>query len=123
MTEKNGVFLESIKSAGLAVVLSLISILIFAGVVYFSSINSSTIKVVNQFIKVIAITVAGLIKINGKSGIVKGALSGFLYAIIIHLVFFLIGEGSFNGSFWLDLLFSSFAGAIVGIIAVNVKEK
>ncbi len=123
MAETKGVFIEAIKVAGLAVILSLISILIFAGVIYVSNINSNTIKVVNQFIKVIVIAIAGLIKINGKSGIVKGAIGGFIYSLLIHLIFLLIGEGSFNGSFWLDLLFTSVIGAIVGIIAVNIKDK
>ena len=123
MAEKNSVFLESVKTAGLAVIFSLVSILIFAGVVYISNINTATIKIVNQFIKVITIAIAGLIKINGSKGILKGALAGFFYAVLIHLIFMLIGEGSFNGSFWLDLLFTSVIGGIVGIIAVNVKDK
>ncbi len=123
MAENKGVTLCAVKTAGLAVLLSLIAILIFAGIVYVSSISQSTIKVVNQFIKVVVVALAGLIKINGKSGLIKGAISGFIYCILLHLIFFLIGEGSFDGSFWLDIVFTSVVGAIVGVIAVNLKDK
>ncbi len=112
-----------IKAVFSAVIITLVGVLIFAGIVKFAILSSGVIKAVNQFIKIIAIFLGCSLSIRGKSGLLRGALMGVLTTIITYLLFSLFcGEIVFGNSFLLDLIFTSVIGAISGIISVNIKK-
>ena len=112
-----------IKGVLTAVIITLVGVLIFAGIVKFALLNSGVIKAVNQFIKIIAIFLGISLNIRGSNGLLRGAIMGFLTTVITYLLFSLFcGEMVFGSSFLLDLIFTSVIGGITGIISVNMKK-
>ncbi len=118
-----GFFSGIIKAVFSAVIITLVGVLIFAGLLKFALLSEGVIKAVNQFIKILAIFLGCSFSIRGKNGLVRGALMGVLTTIITYLLFSLFcGEMMFGDNFFLDLIFTSVIGAISGIISVNIKK-
>ena len=112
-----------IKAVFSAVIITLVGVLIFAGIVKFALLGQGVIKAVNQFIKILAIFLGCSFSIRCKNGLIKGILMGFLTTVITYLLFSLFcGEMMFGNNFLLDLIFTSVIGAISGIISVNIKK-
>lgn len=123
MEENHGFFRSVIKGALTACVLMLVFVLVFALVVKITTISSSVIKVVNQFIKLLAIFTACSFFVKGERGLIKGAGVGLISGALIHLLFALFGGGTgFNFPLVLDLIFTTLIGGISGILSVNFKR-
>ncbi len=117
------IFSSILKGSATAIIVTLAGILVFAFVIKMAYLNSSVIKAVNQFIKVLSIFLGCLLFVKESKGLVKGALIGLLSAVITYLIFaFIGGEYSFGASFFIDLLFQTIVGVISGVVAVNVKK-
>lgn len=123
--EKENKFLPVIiKGTGLSIIFALIFVLIFAFIIQTFSLTQATIKIVNQFIKVLAIFLSCFVCIRGKLGLIKGAFIGINAIIITTLIFSLIGSNiSFTLSFIIDIVFGLVVGSLSGIIAVNMKKE
>lgn len=122
MSEK-GFLSGIIKGALCSVIITLVSVLIFAFIVKFALLGSGVIKAVNQFIKIISILLGSIFFIRGSLGLIKGVVLGLLTTIITYLLFSLFCGGiSFNGSFVIDLIFTAIIGGVSGILAVNMKK-
>ena len=118
----NGLF-SIIKAVGLALAFSFLAVLIFAGALRCTKISDSAIYPVNQTIKVFAIAIGTLLFVSGEKGWLKGMAVGGLFTAVSYLTFSVVG-GDFSLS-WLillELLLGLIAGALSGIIAVNVKR-
>lgn len=112
-----------IKGVATVVIITLVSVLIFAGVVKLATLNSSVIKAVNQFIKIVSIFLGCSFTIKASKGLVKGVLVGAVSTIITYLLFALIGGGvAFGLNFILDVVLGLIVGGISGVIAVNFKK-
>lgn len=123
MQKREGSFLSIVIGAGFTVILSLVSIIIFAFIIKNFNISQSVIKTVNQFIKSVAIFSGCLFFLSGSKGLVKGAFIGFFSAIILWLLFGLILGGLDKFSTMLiDGIFCAVLGGISGIITVNLKK-
>ncbi len=123
MERSNNFFSNLIKGVLTTIIITLLSVLIFAGVVKFAVLNSNVIKAVNQFIKIISIFLGTVFCVHGKMGLIKGLLIGLIATIITYLIFTLFGgEMALKGKLILDLIFTSIVGAISGIIAVNIRK-
>ena len=121
---KKGLIGGVLKGCLASVIITLVSILIFAGVVKMANLNSSVIKAVNQFIKILSVFLACFFTVKGKGGLIKGGLIGCVSAIIVYLIFSLMGGGlAFDGLFVIDVIFQLIVGAISGIVTVNVKKQ
>ena len=123
--EKENKFLPVIiKGTGLSVILTLIFVLVFAFIIQAFSLTQTTVKIVNQFIKVLAIFLSSFICIRGNLGLIKGAIVGLNSIIITTLIFSLIGSNiSFTLSFIIDIVFGLIIGSLSGIITVNIKKE
>lgn len=123
MEKKRGMFAQSVRGGFVAVFCMLIFVLLFAIVVKVATLNSTAVKVVNQFIKIIAIFTACVFCVKEERGLVKGALIGLVSGVFIHIIFAFIGAGTgFGASLILDVIFTSIVGAISGILVVNVRK-
>lgn len=117
-------FSSVLRSAALALLFSLSGILIFALVVKFSALDQTVIKIVNQFIKVIAVFIGCFFSVKGKMGIIKGAIAGAVSTFLLYAIFALMsGTELFGIEMLIDILFTALIGGISGIIAVNVRGK
>lgn len=115
--------LQVLKATCAAVVFSLVFVLAFTFIIQVASLSSGVIKPVNQVFKTLAIAGGGLLFIRGDKGLIKGVIYGVCAVLVTYLLFSLIG-GSFSISwlFVLELLLGAAAGAISGVIAVNLKK-
>lgn len=115
-----------LKGSLMALSVSLILICVFAFVLRFCDISSDAIKPINQVIKIVSILIGtfyGLKKCN-EMGLITGFFIGILYTVLAFVVFSILnGAFSFDRSLINDLIFGGIAGAIAGIIAVNMRKK
>lgn len=119
----NGFIQNVVKGVANVIIITLVSVLIFAGVVKLAILNSSVIKAVNQFIKIVSIFLGCSFTIKETKGLLKGLLVGGFSTVITYLLFSLIGGGvSFGLGFMLDIFLGVIVGATSGIICVNFKK-
>ncbi|MEG1751576.1 MAG: TIGR04086 family membrane protein [Clostridia bacterium] len=115
-----------LKSALIALAISLIGILIFAFVMRFFAVPDGAIRPINQIIKCVSVMIGcffGLKKTKEK-GLVSGLLVGLIYTLISFLVFSALnGEFEFTKLLINDLLFGGVIGAICGIISVGFRKE
>lgn len=125
MSEKVKTFIFPVlKGVLLTLIINLLGVLIFSLIVKLTSLNSSVIKPVNQFIKVLAIFLGCFFNLKGKGGLIKGLIVGVIGCLITYLIFSLIAGGlSFGLSFLLDIIFGVVIGGISGILTVNVRKE
>ena len=118
LVNKKDYILNFFKALFSSLCMSLILILIFAFILKFVSVNDSTIKVINQIIKIISI-LYGVIVLRKKdkhSLFFKGLLIGLFYGVFAFLIFSML-----SGNFIVDIttlndiVFNSAIGAIIGL--------
>lgn len=115
---------QILKAVLAAVLFSLAFVLIFTVVIQLFCLPSEVIKPVNQVFKILAIVCGGLIFIRGDKGLIKGAIYGVSAVLITFLLFGAISLSlSFSWKTIIELLLGAVAGAITGVIAVNIKSK
>lgn len=114
-----------LKSMAISVVLTLGVFLIFAIILSYTPLGEEAIVYIAYITEIVAALVAGFIpaKRAGTKGLLTGAVSGFLYILIIWIVASLASDGFFMGSHILTMAgLSVIAGAIGGITGVNTKS-
>ena len=118
----DGIF-SILKSVGTALVLSFLSTIILAVVFSATSMSEKILYPINQTVKVLSILIGTLLFVRGEKGWIKGGGAGLLFTALSYLAFSAIG-GDFSLSWliFLELAFAFVAGALGGIIAVNVKN-
>ncbi|MBQ7369059.1 MAG: TIGR04086 family membrane protein [Clostridia bacterium] len=118
------VFFRIIKGAGLALAFSFLCALVFASVLQCTPLPDKIIYPVNQTVKVVSIVIGALVSVRGEKGWLQGLAVGGLFAAFSYLSFSALG-GDFSLS-WLvlaELALSLFAGAVGGVVAVNLKRE
>lgn len=115
--------LQIAKATLAAILFSLVYVLIFTLVIQLAQLSANVIKPVNQVFKIIAIIIGGMLFIRGEKGYLKGAIAGLCTVILTYILFSVIG-GSFSiaWTFVIEIIIGVAAGAVTGIIAVNVKK-
>ena len=111
--------LSVIKSCLLGLITTLIGIVIFAFVLKFSDLSTSTVSWVNNVIKAVSIfiVIASLKRMGGEKLLIKSIFAGALYAVLSFVIFSILnGSFSFNLSFVYDLIFSVVVAIIASII-------
>lgn len=114
-----------LKSMAISVVLTLGVFLIFAIILSYTPLGEEAIVYIAYITEIAAALVAGFIpaKRAGTKGLLTGAVSGFLYILIIWIVASLASDGFFMGSHILTMAgLSVIAGAIGGIFGVNTRS-
>lgn len=125
--KEKGSFVKSlIKGSLFALSISLIGICVFAFILRFIDISTDVIQPINQVIKFSSIILGVFIGLKNtkEMGLITGFLVGVLYTILAFLVFSLLnGCIALEPSFVNDIIFGGIAGAIAGVVAVNLKKK
>ena len=107
-----------------ATLISLALVLIFAIVIRFANVENKAIMPVNVAIKILSLLVGVLLAFkNPQNGLVKGAISGLLYMLFTFLIFSALNGFKDVTFSWIDLITLPVAGAISGIIKVNLKSR
>ena len=117
---------ERIRAAiglGAATILSVLFVLVFAGIIKIFSVESSIIRPVNQVFKIIAIVTGVLIGVRGEKRIIKGFLFGAVYSLVVNLIFSVVSKTAFFSlRLIFDVLFCSVIGLIGGVISATAKK-
>ncbi len=115
---------DVLKSVLFATLISLGLVLIFAIVIRFANVENKIIMPVNIAIKILSIFVGILLAFkNRQNGLVKGTISGLVYMLFTFLIFAAINGFKDVKFSWIDLITLPIAGAISGIISVNLKPR
>jgi putative membrane protein (TIGR04086 family) len=125
MEKSNAVkfFSSIVKGVSTALIITLVGVLIFAGIVKIAMLNSGVIKAVNQFIKIISVFLGCTFSLKENKGLIKGVIVGVFSTVIIYLIFALVGGAvNFGLPFLLDLVMGIIVGGVSGVIAVNLKR-
>lgn len=116
--------LQVTKAVLAAILVSLAFVLIFTFIIQLFNVPPEAVKPVNQVFKIVAVAVGGILFIRGEHGLVKGFIYGVVAIILTYFIFAFIA-GVLNIT-WLvvpEMLLGGVAGAISGVIAVNIKKK
>ena len=121
---KKTTIIAFIKAAILAIIIALALILIFAFVLKLTNLNDAAILPINMVIKAISVCVGTIVLCkNGQGGLIKGLVLGLLFACLSFTIFSILnGSFVFKFSLIIDLVYCTLVGAIVGIVAVNLKK-
>ena len=115
---------DVLKTVLFATLISLGFFLIFAIILRFASVPNDVILPVNIAIKILSVFIGVLISFkNAQTGLLKGAISGLLYMLFTFLIFSALTGFKDVKFSWIDLVTLPVAGAISGIIAVNVRAR
>ena len=123
--DKKASILGVLKGVLVAVCVSIVGVLAFALVYKFVQMGDTTIKIVNQIIKVVSVVlgVNVALKSDRSKGAIKGLLVGAIYSVVAYAVFGLLSATfTFSISILFDILFAGLVGLIAGIFLVNLKK-
>lgn len=115
---------DVLKAVLFATLISLGLVLIFAIIIRFASVENKVIMPVNIAIKIISVFVGVLIGFKqAQNGLLKGAIAGLTYMLLTFLIFSALNGFKDVKFSWIDLITLPLAGAISGIITVNIKGR
>ena len=124
MSETNSFIKQTIKAICTAVIITLVAIFIFGLIVKFAELNQTVIRIINQFIKTVAIFSGCYFAFSKNKGYFKGGIAGFFATLITYFIFMIMtGSVGTVSAFMLDLLFGTLIGVISGVLTVNVRVK
>lgn len=113
-----------IKGSLVSIIITIIGLIIFAGLLSYTGISESTIPTVTIIITAISILIGSSLSMTTvkKNGIVNGAIIGLVYIVTIYFLSSII-EGNFSLNVYSIIMMvgSILAGALGGIIGVNKK--
>lgn len=117
-------FFEIFKGVIFSLIISVLTVIVFAIIVRFANLSSKTVEIVNIALKIISILTGTLLAVgSGRQGLFKGGIIGLLFVLVSYLVFSLInGSFSVNPLTAFDVIFCLVAGLLSGVFAVNVRK-
>ena len=122
---KKNIFSPIAKGILIAVVATIVGILGLSILCKFVNLNDLAIKICNQVIKIVSVFFGTMVALKGdkSGGWQKGTVVGALYTVMTYTLFSaIISSFSFNLSFVFDAIFAAAAGAICGVLFVNLKR-
>lgn len=121
-----GTIINVLKVSLIGVIVSILLVLLFAFVLKFVELSSSTISLVDQIIKILSIVVAviSLNKSVDANLLLKSLLAGAVYSILTFLVFSILNGGVvFGVGMASDIVFSALVGGASAILINMIKKK
>ena len=116
-------FIDVLKGSITAIVITLISLVIFSTVLANTNINENTIIPVIIAVTAISILIGSIISVSkiSKKGLLNGALVGLIYIAIIYLLSSMVnGNFSFDSNSLIIIISAKIAGLFGGIIRVTL---
>lgn len=109
-----------------AVLFTMVVFLVSAVLLSYTSLPEDAIPVISTAVKLIGAVISGFIpaRRSGNRGIITGAVSGFLYILIIFITASLTTQESvFGMNLLTTALLCVLSGALGGIFGVNLRPK
>lgn len=122
--KENNTISRIVKGIGISLVITIISLIIFAIILTYTSVGENVIKPVTMLITAISILVGSSIentKIK-KNGLMNGAIIGLFYTLVIYIMSSILNwEFSINAQSIIMAIIGIVFGILGGIIGVNKK--
>ena len=113
-----------IKGSIISIIVTIVSLVIFAILLTYTGIAERTIPTVTIIITALSILIGSSLSMSKikKNGIINGSLVGLIYIMVIYILSSII-EGNFALNIYsiIMILGSVLAGALGGIIGVNKR--
>ena len=121
---KGGYVFECVKTVIVAVVLSLLLVLAFAGIVTVFEMDAYFVDIFNMVIKGASVFLAVLICFRlPHNGWLRGVICGVVFALISYLVYGLISNSlCISPGLFADAALGGACGLVGGILSVNSKR-
>lgn len=119
-------FLSILKSCLIGIVFTLIGVVLFAVVLKFTDLSSSSIAYVNNIIKGISIFVIVLLikRASNEKLLIRAGIGGIIYAILSFIIFSLLnGNFRFGANVIFDVLFAIIVAVIASVILNLLKKR
>lgn len=115
---------DTIKAVLFATLISLALVLIFALIIKFASLDNNVIMPTNIAIKIVSLLIGILLGFkNPQNGLIKGFVTGLLFMLFTFLIFAALNAFKDVKFSWIDLITLPIAGALSGILTVNIKAR
>lgn len=122
--KERSVFSSIVKGILLFCILSLISVIVFSFVLGAVELSDNGIKIINQAIKSICLTISCFCFVKKSKGFLIGGIIGlFGFFIFYSLLSLICGNFTFDMRLIVDCIFGMIIGVIAGIISVNLKKE
>lgn len=116
-------FIVCLRSAVLALLLSLVFTWIYAVVLRIFPLSSRGIYPVTQVLKNVALAVGVLRYAKGAKGWLKGLCAALIYFLFSYLIYsVLCGTFALSSRVFIEAAITTLTGAIFGVIAVNLRR-
>lgn len=115
-----------LKGFLVSVGVTLLGMLMLAAIIIWLGMSDALLKILNQAVKVIAVTLGALACVGrgGSRGLVSGAALGAIYAVAGYCAYSLLGGGAFSILGLLgEMLICVAAGAAAGAIFANLRAR
>ena len=109
-----------------AIGITLIGMVILAGMVIFTGMGDSLIRILNQVLKALAVITGAYLAVGrgGERGLLTGAGIGAAYAVMGYAAYMLLGGGEFSIVELLgEMLIAVAAGSASGAVFANMKPR
>ena len=109
-----------------AVLVTLLGMLLMAAAVIFIGMGDGAIRILNQFLKIIAVFIGTFLAVGrgGERGLVTGAGLGALYAAAGYVLYICLGDTPFDiVTLMGEMTICAAAGAVTGVICANMKKR
>lgn len=114
-----------VKGVGVAFVVSVLMMLVYAGVLAYTSVSEVSVDFVIIGITGISIMIGSIlvnVKMN-KNGLINGGIIGFIYILIMYLLSSILSSDyTLNKSSIIMIIVSIVLGMLGGIIGINKKQ-
>ena len=119
---ENGFLLQTVKGIIIALLITLLSVLIFAFVLSVTNLTDKVIGPANQIIKLVSVFLGCVFSVRNDRYLIKGGLIGLFSALLSVLLFALLSSVIISWiSVFLDLVFGCLFGVISGMVVCKFK--
>ena len=119
----SGALGQIFKGVVIGILITLVSVLIFAFILSVANLSDKVIKPTNQFIKTLSVLFAVLLSVREGKFLIKGGLIGLLTAFFTVLLFTLIAGSNITFlAIVIDLAFGFLTGLISGALISKILK-
>ena len=117
-------YIPILKGILMVLIITLVAILIFAGIISATDMSEGAVHFVNQIIKAAAIFAGCFYSLKSGNAFLKGLIVGLAALFCSYIIFSILeGRAIFSLNLLYEMLFGAICGAICGIIIGFIKKK
>lgn len=113
---KKSIILQSLKAGLFSLVFACIGVLVLALFAKLFNIPDGALPIINQVLKVIAVTIGMLLCVKNEKFILKALIGALIYWVLSFVLFSLLGGAFHWGQIFLDLGLALVVSVVIALI-------